>query len=271
MKKFSKGSILTIIVSLVLGLTAQVTFAAGPTAPNLLSTSNFAIFAETGVTDATPVSSSVTGNVGTSLVANPAVTDLSCTEVHGGGKIYTLTTAGYPGGWDSNPACLLKDDVLVANAVGDLTTAYNDAAAGRIPTVVGLGAGTLSVQTIVPGTYKWGTSVTITGDITLAGSANDVWIFQIAGNLDIQNGFKILLSGGAQAKNVYWAVAGNTTLFPGSIFEGNILGLQHYTEEHCRTPKLLLAEILSQLQQQLLLLPLLLVEELLRMYQLLVF
>ena len=49
--------------------------------------------------------------------------------------------------------------------------------------------------------------MTITTDLTLAGSPDDVWIFQIAQTLDLAAGMKILLSGGAQAKNIFWQVA----------------------------------------------------------------
>jgi hypothetical protein len=65
--------------------------------------------------------------------------------------------------------------------------------------------------------------VTITGDITLAGAATDVWIFQISGTLNLADGVKINLSGGALPQNIFWQVAGVVTLKPGSHLEGNIL------------------------------------------------
>ena len=205
----------------------KIALADGPAVVNLgsLQTNNFVIFGQTGVTDANPTITSVTGNIGTSLVANPAITGLSCTEVLGGGKIYILTTAGYAGGHDSNISCLLKNDAIVPAAVGDFTTAYNDAIAVKTPAIDELDGGTLGTQTLASGTYRWAASnITITGDITLAGGADDVWIFQTTGNLSIQNGKKIILSGGAQAKNIFWVVAGHTELFDGSTFVGNILG-----------------------------------------------
>jgi hypothetical protein len=78
-------------------------------------------------------------------------------------------------------------------------------------------------MTLVPGLYKWGTSVDLHTDITLSGGENDVWIFQIAGNLKQSNGVSIHLQGGAQAKNVFWQVAGLTMLGTTSHFEGIIL------------------------------------------------
>jgi len=55
------------------------------------------------------------------------------------------------------------------------------------------------------------------------GGPNDVWIFQTAQGLDISSGIHVILRGGAQAQNVYWVVAGQTTLGTGSAFNGNIL------------------------------------------------
>ncbi len=44
------------------------------------------------------------------------------------------------------------------------------------------------------------------GDLTLSGSATDVWIFQVASAFTTVGGAggNIILAGGAQAKNIYW-------------------------------------------------------------------
>jgi len=62
-------------------------------------------------------------------------------------------------------------------------------------------------------------------NVTLKGGPNDVWIFQISGNLTLASGVNITLSGGAQAKNIFWQVAGGAGVNLGttSHFEGNIL------------------------------------------------
>jgi hypothetical protein len=65
--------------------------------------------------------------------------------------------------------------------------------------------------------------VTIPTDVTIAGGANDVWIFQTSGNLTVAAAKNIVLSGGAQAKNIFWQVAGQATLGSTSHFEGIIL------------------------------------------------
>jgi ice-binding like protein len=50
---------------------------------------------------------------------------------------------------------------------------------------------------------------------------NTVWIFQIAQNLTVSNAAIVTLSGGAQAKNVFWQVAGQATLGTTSDFKGH--------------------------------------------------
>jgi hypothetical protein len=63
----------------------------------------------------------------------------------------------------------------------------------------------------------------VPSDITIAGGPNDVWIFQIAGNLNTSAAAKVLLTGGAQAKNIFWQVAGQVTFGTTSHIEGIIL------------------------------------------------
>jgi len=47
---------------------------------------------------------------------------------------------------------------------------------------------------------------------------------QIAGTLNISAGKRIVLRDGAQAKNVFWQVAGATTIRTTAEFNGHILG-----------------------------------------------
>jgi hypothetical protein len=112
----------------------------------------------------------------------------------------------------------------MTTAISDMQTAYTNAAGRTLPDFTELGAGNISGMTLAPRLYKWGTGLLIdnTG-VTLSGSATDVWIFQIAGTLTVNNGAIVTLSGGAQAKNIFWQVAGQTTLGTTSQFKGNIL------------------------------------------------
>ena len=181
--------------------------------PVLLGTAgNFAILTKAGITDVP--TSAIAGNIGTSPITGAAI-GVTCVEVVG--LIYSVDAAG--------PACEVVDPVLLGTAVGDMQIAYTDAA-GR-PAGVGpnlnLGAGTVAGQTLVPGTYTWSSNVTITTDLTLNGGPNDVWIFQITGTLNISPNMRVVLTGGALPKNIFWQVAGAVTLGTGSHFEGNIL------------------------------------------------
>jgi len=117
----------------------------------------------------------------------------------------------------------MKNPTRLTTAVLDMQTAYTDAAGRPNPDVTELGRGTIGGLTLAPGLYKWGTSVNIPTDLTLSGGSNDVWIFQIAGNLIQSNGVSIHLKGGAQAKNVFWQVGSLVVLGTTSHFEGIIL------------------------------------------------
>ena len=60
----------------------------------------------------------------------------------------------------------------------------------------------------------------------------EFWIFQIAGNLSVSSAINVTLSGGAQAKNIFWQVAGEATIGTTAHFEGVILsmtGITHRT------------------------------------------
>jgi hypothetical protein len=121
------------------------------------------------------------------------------------------------------PGYAVPTPANMTTAVSDMQTAYTNAAGRTLPAATELGAGNISGKTLAPGLYKWGTGVTIPTDVTLSGGANDVWIFQIAQTLTVGNGAHVNLSGGAQAKNIFWQVAGQTTLGTTAVFNGNIL------------------------------------------------
>jgi hypothetical protein len=180
-------------------------------AVNLGLTANYAILSQSGITDVSP--SSVTGNVGSSPITGAAIL-LSCAEVNG--TIFSVDAAG-------PLPCRITNASGLTTAVGDMQTAYTDAA-GRInPDYLNLGAGNIGGLTLSPGLYKWTSAVIIPSNITLAGGPNDVWIFQIAGTLNLASTVKVFLQGGAQAKNIFWQVSGATTLGTASHFEGTIL------------------------------------------------
>ena len=229
-KKIISGVILLSLTCFTFGLIGPTKVSAdGPATIDLLSiiTNNFVILAETAITDANPTLTSIVGNVGLSSAAGSNITGLSCTEITG--NIYDVNGT-YTGGHNSNISCLLAgpgaNKTLVDNAVLNMGTAYvdgNTRTPGTGATNLNVGGGTLSGLNFVPGTYTWTSNVTITGNITLTGTASDIWIFQINGTLDLATNKQIILAGGAVNSNIFWVVTGATTLFPSSVFRGNIL------------------------------------------------
>jgi Ice-binding-like len=104
-----------------------------------------------------------------------------------------------------------------------METAYTDAAGRTLPNFVNLGAGNIGGLTLTPGLYKWTSNVSIPTNVTLAGGRNAVWIFQIAGTLTQASATRVILSGGAQASNVFWQSAGAVAIGTTAHFEGTIL------------------------------------------------
>jgi hypothetical protein len=197
-----------------------------PAPVNLRTAGDFAVFANTGISFTGTTPNSITGDIGvgpgvtsTAITGDFALVLDSSTEFSKSvlvtGKVYAYDYTG-----------LTPDKIQTASS--DLTTAYN-AALSPATTVLDAGscvAGTcdLAGTTLVPGVYKFDVAhVIISDSMHLSGGLNDVWIFQIPGTLDIWSAKSILLSGSAVPANIFWAVAGTTTLETTSVFEGNIL------------------------------------------------
>jgi hypothetical protein len=197
---------------------------------NLGVAGNFAILTKTGITSV--YKSSVTGDIGTSPITGAAMV-LECDEVTG--NVYSVDAAG--------PACKTTSASMLTTGISNMQTAYTDAAGRTTPDFVNLGAGNIGGKTLTPGLYKFTSSVNIPTDIALAGGPDDVWIFQVAGNLDMSSAVNVTLSGGAQAKNIFWQVAGSVTFGTTSHFEGNVLG---QTGIHLRTGASINGRLLAQ-------------------------
>jgi hypothetical protein len=110
------------------------------------------------------------------------------------------------------------------SATDDMQRAFADAA-GRLPDIDDLDGGTLLKRTLVTAVYCWSGSVTIPLDVKLDGSATDVWIFQIAGDLKVAAGVAVHMIGDPPLpRNVFWQVSGDVSLGPGAHLEGVLLG-----------------------------------------------
>ena len=183
---------------------------------NLRTAGGYAILAKSGVS--TVPASDITGDVAVSPAAASYITGFSLTadatnefstSPQVTGRVYA---ADYSSPTPSN----------LTTAVGDLQIAFTDAA-GRAPGFTEVGAGNIGGMTLVPGVYKWGTGVLIPTDLTLDGSATDVWIFQIAQDLTVSNATSVILAGTALPQNVFWQVSGAVDLGTTSHFEGIVM------------------------------------------------
>jgi hypothetical protein len=185
-------------------------------AVNLRTAGNYAILAKSGIS--TVPTSAITGNLGVSPNAAISITGFSLTA--DSTNVFSISpqvtgrvfAADYTAPTPSN----------LTTAIGDMMLAFTDAA-GRAPNVTELGAGNIGGMTLAPGVYKWGTGLLIPTDVTLNGSATDVWIFQVAQDLTMSGATHTVLTGGAMAKNVFWQVAGLVDLGTTAHFEGVVL------------------------------------------------
>lgn len=187
-------------------------------APVLLGTSgNFAILAKTGIS--TVPASTVTGDIGVSPAAASFITGFSLSA--DASNVFSTSTQVVGRVYGANYAVPTPSNLTTA--VLDMQTAYTDAAGRPTPDYLNLGGGTIGGLNLAPGLYKWGSSVMITADVNISGGPNDVWIFQMSGDLIMDAAKHITLSGGAQAKNIFWQVAGQTVIGSTAHFEGIIL------------------------------------------------
>ena len=179
---------------------------AGPAAVDLGTAGDFTILTKTGIS--TTGVTTITGDLGVSPITSTAITGFTLTMDASNtfatsplvtGKVYAADYAA------PTPA-------KVTAAINDLRTAYLDAAGRATPDATELYAGNLSGQTFAPGLYKWSTGISVdnASTVTVTGGADDVWIFQIAGDITMNTGASVTLGGAAQAKNIFWQVGGPT-------------------------------------------------------------
>lgn len=196
------------------------------TGPGTPVTPNFVMLAKTGIS--TTGSTAITGDLGLSPAAATFITGFALNLDAGGCFSSSSLVTGKLFAANYNiPASCPTPAVLTA-AVGDMMTAYTDAA-GRAPDFTEIGAGNIGGMTLPPGTYKWGNGVLIPTSVTLKGSANDVWIFQVAKGITQASGTKVILAGGAIARNVFWQAAGVVDIGTTAHMEGVVLAQTQIT------------------------------------------
>ncbi len=173
-----------------------------------------------------------TADIGTTATTTSSITGFHdsapsdiYTEVPGvnvgdvSGKIYTCTnsTTGPTNAGANAASC-----ALATTARADALIAYNALVAQ--PTGPNPGAGNLANLTLAPGVYTSasGSFKMEGGNLTLdaQGNANAVWVFQMATTLTVGGPGaaapqSVILTNGAQAKNVYWQVGSAATINAG--------------------------------------------------------
>jgi hypothetical protein len=164
------------------------------------------------------------------VLAGSTVTNTGPTIEHGNlGVSPGSMVTGFP------PGIVLGGSIFAAvptaaTAQNDSTTAYLNAQARPCPGPAL--PGNIGGLTMMPGVYCTGSSVGITGNVTLNGNGNPnaVFIFQIGTTLTTAAGnSQVILIGGAQASNVFWQVGSSATLGTNTIFNGTILALASIT------------------------------------------
>jgi len=188
--------------------------ALGPTAITMGTAGNFAVLAVTGATlgaaavvvgDVGVIAGPLTGFV---LVADPSGTFSTSAGVDG--SVFSAT--------DAEPT-----PTVLGVAGADLDAALVDGIGRTSPDAINLGGGDLGGLIITPGLYSWAAAVVVTTDVTLDGGPDDVWIMQMGAAFSMTAAIKTHLTGGAQAKNIYWVVTGAVALGAGAHLDGVVL------------------------------------------------
>jgi hypothetical protein len=208
------------------------------------SVSTFAILTKAGIS--TVPTSAIIGNIGVSPIAATAITGFALTA----DSTNKFSTSTQVTGQVFAANYAAPTPALLTSAVSEMEAAYLDAESRLNPVSEDLGAGTLggvnpggTSGALTKGVHKFGSTVTIAGNLNFSGGADDVFIIQISGDLEQVANTNVILHGGAQAKNIFWQVAGTVFVKPGAHMEGIILGKTAVTFE---TGSSLVGRIMAQ-------------------------
>jgi hypothetical protein len=210
----------TALVNAATGQVLEVPGANVVTEPVELGTAgDYVILTKSGISSV--ADSDITGDIGVSAIAGTAITGFNL-ELDSGkqfstseqvdGKVYGADYAA------PTPSEL-------TNAVNDMMTAYTDAA-GRPnddDDRKNVGGGDISGEILTPGVYTFDVKIRFSSDIAFQGGPDDVFIVQTTQNFWQGEGTKVNLFGGAQAKNVFWQIAGNVSVGQDAELQGVLL------------------------------------------------
>lgn len=171
-----------------------------------------------------------TGTSNLAVLAGSSITNTGATSITGDMGLSPGTSVdGFPPG--EYTGTLHVNNEIATQAKLDLTKAYNDAA-GRTSTDIVTLSGNIGGLTLTPGLYKSTSSLAVSsGDLTFdaKGDADAIFIVQIASSLTITSGRQVFLSGGAQAKNIFWQVGSSATFGTTSVFKGTVMAMESIT------------------------------------------
>src|ERR1700750_3055276 len=152
---------------------------------------SYVVLAKTGISNVT--GSTVTGDIGLSPAAASFITGFSL--IADSTNVFSRSSSVVGKVFAANYA--VPSPTNLTAAIGSMESAYSDAAGRSNPDHLELGSGNIGGHTTAPGLYKWTSSVTIPSNVTIAGGASDVWIFQTSGDLIMTAAKSVTLSGGA--------------------------------------------------------------------------
>jgi hypothetical protein len=183
---------------------------------NLASVATFAVFSNAAVTSTgnTVINGDLGVYPGTSVTGLKESVD-SDTDADSGPGLVNGTIQDN----DTSP-----ETTAAENAAASFLIAYKDAQ-GRTGAHTAVCPGTslanLGGATLTPGLYRSGTTLALTGTLTLHGAG--VYIFQIGSGLTVNDSAQVILSDGAKAANIFWQVGTAATFGTAAAFEGTIL------------------------------------------------
>jgi len=165
------------------------------------------------------------------ILAGGGITNTAPTTVIGDiGSYPTPTQTGFGPGADAVTITGTNhtDDGATQSAKTDLVTAYNTLQGQSSDHTI---SADLGGQTLVPGVYRSGSTIGLSGTVTLNGGGDPdaVFIFQAGSSLTTLSGSQVVLTNGTQPCNVFWQVGSDATLGTGSTFRGIVIAQSSIT------------------------------------------
>lgn len=198
-------------------LAASVNVVSAVSKVDLGTAANYAILTKTGIS--TVPSSSITGNIGVSPAAGTYMTGFSFTA----DSSAEFSTSSQITGSAYAPTDNQPTPTILTTAVSDMETAYTDASQRANTQGKNIEGGNIGGMTLTTGVYSFDTDININSDITFSGGADNVFILQTTGALMQAASTKMILMGGAQAKNIFWQVAGPVWVGKKAVVQGILL------------------------------------------------